>query len=159
MPLKSSCPPLTLCVFVCLPVWYPSVHAHAITGRSKQNTQIYTHCMELSVHNATTWQLNITRTIKGNLIQHLCFFSPLFKSSLSVFIWPTSIGVWQCVLCWKPCKHLDLKHICTPLTCPPCWDQHFWIAEAPHNEQFCLHWQMQYSWPWVPSSDLWTRTH
>lgn len=37
------------------------------------------------VHNATTWQLNITRNIKGNLIQHLCFFPPLFKSGLDRF--------------------------------------------------------------------------
>lgn len=29
-------------VFVCLSVWYPSVNAHAITGHSKQNTQIRT---------------------------------------------------------------------------------------------------------------------
>lgn len=29
-------------VFVCLSVWYPSVNAHAITGHSKQSTQIRT---------------------------------------------------------------------------------------------------------------------
>lgn len=73
-------------LFVCLSVWYPSVHEHAITGHSKQNTQIYTHCIEqCGAHNATTWQLNITRTIKGNLIQNF-FFLSLVQIKSGVFL-------------------------------------------------------------------------
>lgn len=41
---------------------------------------------QCGAHNATTWQLNITRTIKGNLIQRLFFFSRVqVKSGVFLF--------------------------------------------------------------------------
>lgn len=81
--LKSSCLLLTcVCLSVCLiPVCTCTCH-----NRTFQTKHTNIHSVwSAVVHNATTWQQNITRTIKGNPIKHLCFFSPLFKSTLKSF--------------------------------------------------------------------------
>lgn len=151
-------PPRCVWLFVRL-ILVCTCKCHNRTFQTK-NTQIYS-VWSIVVHNSTTWQLNITRTIKGNVIQHFCCFS-LFDSGLeSLYVVCTDMGVTAhsttLRMSWTPWHETRLHY--SPHTCLPRWDQHFWTTEAPCSERFCLHWQMPCSWPSAPSNYLLMRTH
>lgn len=119
--LKSLCLLRTICVClsVCL-IPFRKCTCHNRTFQTKHTCSIG----QCGAHNATTWQLHTTRSIKGNLIQHLSFSSQVRVLLIGL----RQHGCLQCRNFYKPLWHL---------TCPPCWDRRFWRAEAPRSERFC----------------------
>lgn len=97
----------------CLSVWYPPVHAHAITGHSKQHRRAHTHSMEHCGAWCYHMAAKVTTAIKGNLIQHLSFCFLCSTHVCRRFIYHTSIVLPVNIFTWNIC--LFPAHLSTML--------------------------------------------